>query len=371
VSPGSGTPTGSVQFFNGSTSLGSATVINGVAVLTVSNLPAGSSSITANYSGSSNFNASSATAVSQQVNKATATGTITVSNANPFGFQQVTATAMVAGAPGTATPTGTVTFFDSSGMNLGSSTLTNGAATLSGILPVGPQSVTAVYSGDSNFASSTSPAYEIVVGSRSELFVNQVYLDVTGAPSGEQEAYWVALLDGGYPRQPIARDIIATSQAHIAQVQNAYQTFLRRPASGAEVARALTARNRSLNTIDAGLLSSKEYFNNEGGGTNNGFLTALALDWLDKPFSPRTQASYARQLQHGVSRSQVVREVMASPTGVKAELDQVFETILGRPATRRENSLFGPLIQRGQITPVAVTLFGTTEFARKYVNIVP
>ena len=62
-----GTPTGSVTFFDGATTLGSAPLSGGVASLAVTTLTVGSDSITAVYSGDPNFAGSPSTALSQTV----------------------------------------------------------------------------------------------------------------------------------------------------------------------------------------------------------------------------------------------------------------------------------------------------------------
>jgi hypothetical protein len=67
VSAASGTPTGSVAFYKGSTLLGSATVASGVATYATSNLTAGTHSITAVYSGDTQFSSLTSSAVSQVV----------------------------------------------------------------------------------------------------------------------------------------------------------------------------------------------------------------------------------------------------------------------------------------------------------------
>ena len=156
VAPGAGAPTGSVTFSDGATSLGSASLVNGQASLTTSTLAVGSHSITASYGGDGNFNSSSST-MSQTVNKASTTTTLS-SSANPSTIgQSVTFTATVnVVAPAAGTPTGTVTFSD------GSTTLATVALSSSGTasfststLAVASHSITAVYSGDSNFNGST------------------------------------------------------------------------------------------------------------------------------------------------------------------------------------------------------------------------
>jgi len=53
--PASGTPSGTVTFYTGTTSLGTGTLANGVATLTTTSLPVGSDCLTAAYGGDSNF----------------------------------------------------------------------------------------------------------------------------------------------------------------------------------------------------------------------------------------------------------------------------------------------------------------------------
>ncbi|MGA9884723.1 MAG: Ig-like domain-containing protein [Candidatus Acidiferrales bacterium] len=76
----------------------------------------------------------------------------------------VTFTASVTPASGTGTPTGTVTFRDDTA-KLGSVTLNgSGVATLTTtVLPIGTDAIIAAYSGDQNFAASTSAAVAVSV----------------------------------------------------------------------------------------------------------------------------------------------------------------------------------------------------------------
>ncbi|MBI5089474.1 MAG: Ig-like domain repeat protein, partial [Actinobacteria bacterium] len=71
VAPGGGPLTGSVTFFDGATSLGSAPVTDGSAALAVSDLASGSHSITATYSGDVNMAESTSPAIELTVNLAT------------------------------------------------------------------------------------------------------------------------------------------------------------------------------------------------------------------------------------------------------------------------------------------------------------
>jgi Bacterial Ig-like domain (group 3)/FG-GAP-like repeat len=167
-STGTGTPTGTLTFYDGTTSLGTGTLSSGRATYSTSALAAGAHSISASYGGDTSFSTSSSTAVAVTINPAVVqVGTstaLTTSASSITAGQSVTFTATVTPASGSAIPTGTVTFADAAG-NLGTGTLnTEGVATFAtASLPVGPQSITASYGGDTNFTASESTAVAVVV----------------------------------------------------------------------------------------------------------------------------------------------------------------------------------------------------------------
>jgi hypothetical protein len=105
-------------------------------------------------------------AVDVFLNQSPVTSTVVTSNANPaVAGQLVTFTATVTQAvPGGVAPTGLVTFKDD-GTVLGTGTLNgSGTATFSTFsLAAGDHPITAVYKGDPNFTTSTSPVVNLVV----------------------------------------------------------------------------------------------------------------------------------------------------------------------------------------------------------------
>ena len=150
------TPTGSVTFMDGATTLGTSTLNSGTASFSTAALSTGSHSITAVYGGNAVYNSSTSSVLTQTV-VANSTSTSIVSSANPSALEQsVIFTATVTSAGGT--PTGTVTFMDGS-TTLGTSTLNgSGQATFSTtVLTPGNHSITANYSGDANFSAGSSP----------------------------------------------------------------------------------------------------------------------------------------------------------------------------------------------------------------------
>src|SRR6185437_12339767 len=155
------TPTGTVVFKDGASPIFSGTLNAGTLSFSISTLSLGSHSITAAYQGDANFTASTSSVVTQTVNHPSANTTTTVtSSANPATTgQAITFTAAVTStSPGT--PTGTVTFLDGTS-TLGTATLDATAhATFSASsgLSAGSHSITAKYSGDATFITSTSAA---------------------------------------------------------------------------------------------------------------------------------------------------------------------------------------------------------------------
>lgn len=159
----SGTPTGTVTFLDGSTTLGTGTLSAGTATFTTSTLSAGTHTITAVYSGDTNFTTSQSS-VLQVVVLASQTST-TTSLTGPTSLtpgDSATFTATI-GTSASGTPSGTVTFRDGSTV-LGTVTLSSNTATLSSTLATGAHSITATYSGDSIFSSSTSNTLSVSVG---------------------------------------------------------------------------------------------------------------------------------------------------------------------------------------------------------------
>ena len=177
TAPGSSTPTGTINFFDGATLLNATpanlSLIGGhyqatfaTAALAVN--PTSGHSITAVYSGDTDTLGSQSTSIAQLVDQ-DQTGTSVASSSNPSVFgQSVTITATVSvTAPGSSTPTGTVNFFD--GLTQLNSTpaalsLVGGhyqatfATAALALNSTSGHSITAVYSGDTDTLGSQSNA---------------------------------------------------------------------------------------------------------------------------------------------------------------------------------------------------------------------
>ena len=189
---GGPTPTGTVNFLDGTTVIGTQTLSasqqagTATANFQTATLAVGTHSITASYAGDANVAASISAAQTVAVSLNVTTSTLGLSAATiPVG-QTETLTMTIAGGTGTPAIGGTVTFFDTTA-NSGLGTLTvtpsstGGNAVLAvSTLAVGTHVLNARYSGDANYQASTAPNQTVIVAAKPQTITfgalpNQTY----------------------------------------------------------------------------------------------------------------------------------------------------------------------------------------------------
>ena len=156
TSSAGGTPTGTVNFLNGGTLVGSETLDpTGVAKLTLSNLSPGANAITAAYQGDTSYQASTSQSVAVNINAMT-TMVLTASSLTVNAGQTIQLTATV--TTGSGTPGGSVAFLDGP-TTLSTITLnSNGTAAYTATLSAGTHTLTASYTPIGDYGSSASTA---------------------------------------------------------------------------------------------------------------------------------------------------------------------------------------------------------------------
>ncbi|MBB5317030.1 Ig-like domain repeat protein [Tunturibacter empetritectus] len=171
-------PTGTITLTSGGVTLGSGAVTSTSGTVTISTtiLPVGNDLITANYSGD-NVNNPATGSTTQTVTKASPTETLS-SSLNPSAANQ--SVVFTASVPSTAT--GTVTFLFGSTI-LGTAPLTNGVATISSTtLPIGSDTITATYNGDTNNTTATATLTQIVNKATPTVIVTTSGSSTVGSP---------------------------------------------------------------------------------------------------------------------------------------------------------------------------------------------
>jgi hypothetical protein len=197
------------------------------------------------------------------------------------------------------TATGTVEFYDS-GFKINSSTITNGVATFStSTLSVGTHSITAVYSGNTTFAGSTSAALTQIVsngGSGSLVYYPlpkpirvldtragqaALYNGSNGYPKftvGQTVTYTLAGISYGGYNIPAAAQVVVASLSAVNPTGQGYLTLYPGPADLSGANRPLIS---SLNYRNAAVTSNTSYLTVGTDGTVNVYsvqATDLVLD---------------------------------------------------------------------------------------------
>lgn len=153
--PGGGTPSGTITVSDGTNNC---SIVLPALSCGLPSTAVGPLTISATYNGSANHSASPAATLGHTVNKAGTTTTIISSAPNPStaGQNFVVSYSVTVNAPGSGTPTGTVTISDGTSSCVGM--VGDGQCTLS--LPAnGTYNLTATYSGETNFEGSTSATF--------------------------------------------------------------------------------------------------------------------------------------------------------------------------------------------------------------------
>jgi sugar lactone lactonase YvrE len=155
----SGSPTGTMKFYDGATLIGTANLNGTAASISVSFATAGTHPLTAVYSGDVNTTPGTSAVLSQVVLNVTSL-TLT-SSVNPSQPNQPTT--LTANITSIGTPTGTVSFYDGTTL-IGTVTLTGPTASISvSFSTPGTHPLKAVYSGDANTSPGTSSILDQIV----------------------------------------------------------------------------------------------------------------------------------------------------------------------------------------------------------------
>ncbi|HVJ94409.1 MAG TPA: Ig-like domain-containing protein [Labilithrix sp.] len=152
-----GAPTGEITFKDGAGTLGTSAIDNGVATFTTATLAGGNHDITAEYPGDSVWGTGLSSLVQTVELAFTATQLVSTPNPSAEGTAVKLTATVISGAAGGGPITGTVTFKDGA-LILGTGPVgAGGVATLNvPALAAGARSITAEFSGDTNYAASTS-----------------------------------------------------------------------------------------------------------------------------------------------------------------------------------------------------------------------
>jgi MYXO-CTERM domain-containing protein len=275
-----GSPSGTVEFFDGATSVGTATLDGAAKATLPATFPVGSHSITAKFASDSNFTGSSSTATLVTVNQAqTTTDVYSASNPTILGHPLTIFTLVKTVAPGGGTPSGTVTYFEGA-TSLGTATLdATGNGSLPVTLGVGDHVITGIYAGTDSYAGSTSASITLTISETGADMVLKSSADP--APRGTPVTFTATILGVGVLGQPTG-DVVFTADG--------------KPLGTATLDDSHTA---SVTTADL------------SGGSH----TITAVYQGDANFPPGTQAQFVERISAALTTTTVTSSKNPSPFG--------------------------------------------------------
>jgi PKD repeat protein len=169
-----------------------------------------------------------------------------------------------------------------------------------------------------------------------QLYVAQLYPDLLNRPADAAGlAQFTAALDtGSAAGKDVVQAILNSAEYRTNVVQGLYNELLRRAAdsTGLTAFTNILAQGGTDEQVAAILAGSSEYYNNRGGGTNDGFLDALYQDALARSPDAAGRASWDQAMANGTTRQQVAAAIFGSQEYDQDLVQKFYQTYLHRAA---------------------------------------
>jgi hypothetical protein len=275
--------------------------------------------------------------------------------------------------PGVGTPTGTVTFRDGA-TTLGTATLSGGKASFStATLSAGvTHSITAVYSGDSSFATSTSAVLTQTVtstvgASQNQLYVTQLYSDVLRrAPDSGGLTFWTGLLDQTRAtRTQVALGFVQSTEYRMLEVQDVYRRYLLRGAdpTGLSSWTQYLVQGHTLEQLEVQIVISPEYLQRRAGGNTNNFLATVFMDAFNRALDQAGRDQFGGDSGSANDRREIADKIFASTEFRQDLVQSDYQRFLNRTAESGGLNAFTNALKNGATDEdVIATIVSSQEY---------
>lgn len=202
-----------------------------------------------------------------------------------------------------------------------------------------------------------------------QLFVERAYHDLLGRVPGESDldSFAGALDHGLETNQDVATTITGSAEFEGDEVQQQYQKLLHRAADSLSLNGWVGAfrSGTTVEQLESNLAGSPEYYTNRGGGTNDGFLTALYPDLLGRSIYPGERTFDEAALSGGESRSSLALGVATSLEYDQHAVNGWFPQYLHRPADTFGRDYYANEMQGGARDELVISqLVGSAEYSQ-------
>jgi hypothetical protein len=199
-------------------------------------------------------------------------------------------------------------------------------------------------------ATASTASSNVVVGTTNERLVAQLFHDLLGRtvdPGGL--ASFTGMLNSGATSLQVVQAIEGSPEFRNVEVNNVFVQLLGRPADpgGLSSFSAFLAGGGTVEQVEEMVAASPEFFQNQGGGTNDGFLDALFGKALGRAVDPMGRATFDQMLNSGVSRAQVAAAIFTSTEFEQDLVGKLYLKFLRRPVDSNGLNTSVSLLQSG------------------------
>lgn len=215
-------------------------------------------------------------------------------------------------------------------------------------------------------------ARELLNGADDRFYLARLYEDLLERPvDAGGLGFWSNNLSSDGRRDRVALAFTSTGEYQQKLVERLYRGILRRDADQGGQAFFVSSlqTGATVPQIESLLLGSSEYFDKQGGGTNEGFLTALYRDSLGRDLDAGGRTFWVGQLGSGASRQDVALAIRTSVEGNTRQVQDLYQQYLRRPADAGGATFFAAALGQGaRVQDVTAQLVGSDEYLERQVR---
>ncbi|HVX12981.1 MAG TPA: DUF4214 domain-containing protein [Pirellulales bacterium] len=205
------------------------------------------------------------------------------------------------------------------------------------------------------------------VGTPDQNWVQEMYRDLFDRQAESQGLdFWVGLLDAGQTRGQVAFDIVQLAFSEEFQrdtVTALYEQYLdRAPDPGGAAYWTMYLYNGgTIESMAQALVSSPEYWQTRGGGTNAGFLETLFNDALGRAIDPAALTYYEGLMAGGATPGDIASIIFNSDEYHRVRVNDLFEQFLDRPADVDGLAFFAGELDDGITDELVITQLTSSD----------
>jgi len=184
-------------------------------------------------------------------------------------------------------------------------------------------------------------------------------------PSSQETQLWVTPLSSGLSRTQMVQDIEDSGEYDRIIVGVLYNLFLGRdPEAGAvDYWSNFLSSGGTIEQMERGLISSTEFFQVDGGGTEEGFLQALYQDTLGRLPDSAGLADFTQALANGTSPAAIGATILSSQEYLQDEVKNAYLQYLHRAADSTGLNSFVQALQNGAgVAQIIADIMSSGEF---------